>query len=107
MVNTLYELGLTEDDFTFEFMDFVDLSYPYGGFNPTRILVAKVNGVTCKVKTTINIELMQDLENMHNFDAKEEVNKLLKEEAIRYFINSNQFIRKLKLNKIKEKYGFI
>jgi len=105
MRQTLYDLGLTEDDFTFEFVDFVDLTYPYGGFHPRRTLIAKVNGVICKFRTNINIELMQDLSHFHNFNAKSELDKIMKEETIKYYINSNQFIRKLKLEKIKEKYG--
>ena len=103
MRQTLYDLGLTEKDFTFEFIDFIDLSY--SNFNPTRTLVAKVNGVVCKVKTSVNIEMAKDIEAATGLNASKEVDRLLKEEAINWYINNNQFVRKMKLTKIKEKYG--
>jgi len=105
MRKTLSELGLTEKDFKYEFIDFTDLSYPNGGFNPTRTLIAKINGVMCKVKTNVNVEMLQDIQAMTGMNASREVEKLLKEEAINWYINNNQFIRKMKLTKIKERYG--
>jgi hypothetical protein len=105
MRRTLSELGLTEKDFKYEFVGFGDPTYVPYTFTPTRTLIAKVNDVVCKVKTNINIEMAQDIEAMTGLNATKEVDKLLKEEAINWYINNNQFIRKMKLTKIKEKYG--
>lgn len=103
---TLYDLGLTVNDFIYEFIDFADdLTYHPLSFTPTRSLIAKVNGVKCIIKTNVNVELARDIEAATGLNGMREVKKLLKEEAINWFINNNQFIRQQKLLKIKEKYG--
>lgn len=73
-------------------------------FSPIRTLSAKVNGVTCKIRTSVNIELAEDLKMAFNVNADKEIEKILKEEAISWYLNNTQFIRKQKLLKIKEKY---
>jgi len=104
MKQTLYDLGLTEKDFTFEFINFTDLSYHPLTFTPSRTLVAKVNGVMCKVKTNVNIEMAKDIEAATGVNASKEVERLLKEEAINWYINNIKFVRKLKLKKIISNY---
>ena len=104
---TLHDLGLTEDDFKFEIIEVGEATYNnhFSPFSPRRTLTVKICGVQIKVRTEVNLELAQDLESAFNLDVKENIDKILKEEAINCYINSKQFIRKLKLNKIKEKYG--
>lgn len=102
MRKTLSELGLTEKDFTYEFLEFTDPIYQPLTFTPTRSLIAKVNGVVCKVKTNVNVELSKDLEAL-GLDTTMEIERLLKDEAINWYINNNQFVRKMKLTKIKER----
>jgi hypothetical protein len=100
MRKNLYDLGLTEDDFNFNFIEFTDQSY--NEFIPTRTLVAEINGVVCKVRIHFNVELLQDIQAMTGIDGEKEIKKILKREAIDWYINNNQFIRKLKLQKIKD-----
>jgi len=102
---TLYDLGLTEKDFKFETIDIGDVTYPnqlFNPFQPERKLTVKVNGFIFTVKTSINIELIQDLKAMTNIDGKTLIDKQLKEEAINWFINNKQYQRKLKLQKIND-----
>lgn len=99
MRKTLYDVGLTEDDFNFKLIDFTNT---YDGFIPNRILVAEINGVVCKIRTHFSVELLQDIQALTNIDMETEMNKILKREAIDWFINNNQFVRKLKLQKIKD-----
>jgi hypothetical protein len=82
MRKTLSELGLTEKDFTFEFIDFTDPVYSPLSFTLTRTLIAKVNGVICKVKTSVNIEMAKDIEATTGVNTSILLENLLKEEAI-------------------------
>jgi hypothetical protein len=83
---TLKELGLTEEDFNVETME-----------HNYKIRL-KVNGFISPIE--LSYEMIQDFRCTANFDME----KLLKEQAINWYINDIKFIRKLKLKKIKEKY---
>jgi hypothetical protein len=103
---TLYDLGLTEDDFKVEFIECSKPEYndPFNPLRPERYMTAKVNGILCKIRTSVNLELLHDLEST-GVDVKKEVGNMLKSEAIIWYINSKRYIRKQKLLKIKERYG--
>jgi hypothetical protein len=83
---TLKELGLTEEDFNVE-----SVNYNYK-------IRLKVNGVISPIE--LSHEMIQDFRCTANFDME----SLLKSEAIKWYINDIKVIRKLKLKKIKEKY---
>ncbi len=87
------ELGLSENDFTFELIE----------IGKSKILIAKIDDITFKISSIMSVEFKEDLKWL-GLDIDAEFEKILKEEAINSVINNNQFIRKLKLKKIKEKY---
>jgi hypothetical protein len=104
MIKTLYELGLTEDDFNFEIIEIT----PYTDnqtYSTYMKLISEVNGVRCNISTKLSREFVEDLRSFHIIDAEKEVEKIMKTEAINWYINNNQFVRKMKLTKIKERYG--
>ena len=103
MYRTLSELGLTEKDFKFEIIELGSPKYDsYTFCHPERELIAKVNGVIVKVRTRINIELANDIRAFSGCDFSEGIDKILKLEAINYYINNNQYIRREKLRKIEK-----
>lgn len=91
-MRTLSDLGLVEDDFTFELIE-VDKS---------KIFIAKIDDITFKISSIMSVEMKEDLK-WSGVDIDAEFEKILKEEAINYVINNNQFIRKLKLKKLSRK----
>jgi phenylalanyl-tRNA synthetase beta subunit len=102
MYQILSNLGLTEKDFKVEIVEIEEPDYFPDSFHPTRCLTVKINGNILKVKTSINFELAKDLQIAFNIDLNKELDKILKPEAINYYINSNQYIRKMKLQKINK-----
>jgi len=94
----LSDLDLTEKDFKFEF---IQLTEPmYYGFSPQREAIVKINGNLIQFRTSLNFDLLSDLKYYGYSNSKEAANKILKSEAIDYFINNVKILRKLKLEKI-------
>jgi hypothetical protein len=104
MRKTLYDLGLTEDDFNFEIIE-IDTYTDDSTYSTYMKFSSKVNGVECNMNTKISREFVEDLQSFHMFDAEKEVEQVMKTEAINWYINNNQIVRKMKLEKIKERYG--
>ena len=104
---TLSELNLTEDDFNVEVVEIHKPIYNnyLGSFSPSRWIEVRVNGSSINYRTSVNVELAKDLTAIFNVNAEEELEKIIKIEAIEIYINSKQYIRKLKLKKINKKYG--
>jgi len=97
---------LNEKDFKIEILKLTEPEYinPFSHFIPTRTIIAKINGVTIRCSTSVNIEMLNDLKSMSSINVDAEIEKLLKRDVINLYINSNQYIRKAKLQKIKENY---
>ena len=102
----IWDLDLTEDDFKFEFVKLTEPTYPaYNGFDPfrpERNATVKINGNLIQFKTRLNFELLNILSYAHTLDIPKEINKLLLPEAIDFYINSKQYLRKKKLEKLNE-----
>ena len=104
MKEILNKLGLNEKYFKIEILKLTDPEYNSPmNFIPTRSIVANVNGVLIKCSTSINFELIQDLKYATSFNVDLEVDNILKKEVINCYINSIQYVRKIKLQKLNEK----
>ena len=106
MRTTLNELGLSEKDFKIEILTLTEPEYknPFSPLSPTRTIIAKINGVTIRCSTSVNVEMLQDLKMMHAIDVDLEIENHLKSEIINFYINDIRYERKAKLQKIKETY---
>lgn len=106
MRTTLTELGLNENDFKVEILKLGEPEYknPFSPLSPIRTIIAKINGVTIRCSTSVNVEMLQDLKMMHGIDVELEIENHLKSEIINFYINDIRYERKAKLQKIKEKY---
>lgn len=89
---SLYELGLTEEDFNFEIIE-------SGNY---RILKTTVKGITIENRLHVTREKIEDFKIFYNQDAEKMLENLLKKETILSVINDKRFIRKLKLNKLND-----
>lgn len=99
----LRDLNLAEKDFKFEFVELTDPTYnALNGFSPKRDAIVKINGNLIQFKTCINFELLSDIRAHTGFNTEESGNKILKSEAIDFYINNNQYLRKKKLEKLNE-----
>ena len=99
---SLNNLGLTEDDFKFEFVELTEPKYLHVGFSPKRDAIVKINGDLIQFITCIDFELLSDIQIITGFDTEESGNKILKSEAIDFYINNNQYLRKKKLEKLNK-----
>jgi hypothetical protein len=110
MILTLNDLELTEKDFKFEIIEIGDAVYNgLMPFHTKRQLTVKINGTTISITTNINFELIQDLKFTTGIsDIDTLLKNVMKEEAVNAvncYINSVQYQRKLKLQKIKKMNG--
>ena len=101
---TLQDLGLKYGDFKVEIIEMKSPTYNnhMNPFRPSRTFIAKVNGVICTTRTSLNIEMINDLQSMSSINPEREIKSILVEEAVNNYINSIQYIRKLKLEKINK-----
>ena len=106
----IWDLDLTEDDFKFEFVKLTEPAYNgFDPFGPERYAIVKINGNLIQFKTRINFELLDILSYAHTLDVPKKINEMLLPEAIDFYINSKQYLRKKKLeklNKINERKRF-
>lgn len=105
MRQTLYDLGLTEDDFKVEII-LVDAEYiDPDTFSPKIKFTAKVDGVKCNLILKLSRESIHDLHlTCTNIDVEKEIEKIMKTEAIDWYVNNIKIIRKLKIEKLNRIY---
>ena len=102
----IWDLDLTEDDFKFEFVELTEPTYPaYNPFRSERDAIVKINGNLIQFKTRINFEALNILSYVHTLDIPKKINELLLPEAIDFYINSKQYLRKRKLEKLNKING--
>ena len=85
------DVGLTEKDFNIRIYEDINELTPF----PSTLL--KINGIVC---SRLSREMIQDMMSTTGLD----IEKMLRKEAIDWYLNNPKIIRKLKLEKIKEKY---
>ncbi len=93
----LNKFGLSEKDFNFEFINYIENEY----FDVNLINV-KINGYIYKIKTSVNTKIMQDLKFENNYDVSYIFEEILKIEAISWYLNNPKIIRKHKLLQINK-----
>lgn len=101
-ITTLNDLNLSEKDFKIKIIGTIQ-NYISNNFIPKSTIIVEINNCKIKFESSISFELGQDLKYA-GIDYQKEIIEILKYEAINVYINSLQFIRKKKLEKL-EKYG--